>query len=58
MPARAPLERLHGVRPVDVHHGVELTGDVGVEPVALTLGLGSIDDAHGALEALPAEDVR
>jgi hypothetical protein len=57
VPARASLERLHGVRPVDVHDRVELAGDVGVEPVALTLRIGAVDDAHRALEALAAKDV-
>src|SRR4051812_26027372 len=54
-PERRALQRLQRAGFVEVNEGVELVGEPGLKIVAPALGLGTVDDADGALEALCAE---
>src|SRR5829696_2453176 len=47
----AGRQRRHGPRLLEPDEGVELLGEHGLEVVAVALGLGTIDDADGPLEA-------
>src|SRR5918992_4192351 len=55
LPLARALERLHGLRLVDMDHGVELLGERRVEVVREALGLGPVDDADRALEPAAGE---
>src|SRR4051812_48161015 len=55
VPTCGAIERLQRLRPVEMDHHVELRGQARIEIVAPALGLGSIDDADGALELRPLE---
>src|SRR4051812_17982383 len=55
VPDRLALQRLQGVRFIEVNEGVELLGQPGLEVVAPALGLGAVDDADCAFEARCAE---
>src|SRR4051812_18288912 len=55
---REPLERFHRAGLVEVHHGVELLGQAGLEVVAHPLRVGPIDDADRALQTRLVETGR
>src|SRR5256714_3089134 len=55
LPEGVAFERLDGSRLVEVYNCVELLGELRVEVVAQPLGLRSVDDADGALQARLAQ---
>src|SRR5688500_7692626 len=57
LPVRLAFERLDRPRLVEVEHGVELLGEARVEVMAQPLGLRAVDDADGALQPRPCQEV-
>lgn len=56
-PTARSAQRLESPGAIEVDHRVELVGETSLEVVALTLGLGTVDDPDRALEPGHAEGI-